>query len=148
VRILELVAFGDPAERLAGGERLTVAGIDVADLSLRHGDKRYLVDAILPAPEAPVYAAAQEIGLQTGLAAERDDPALRDGAPGRPQLFDDADAIVGNVTHPEQLADQQHAEDDTQDTDPNPARERHLGFRDQDRQCTHVNLQWARAFTL
>ncbi len=95
--ILEIVAGGDAAQCLAGGKRFAVAGIDVADLALRHRDERNFVQPIHPAPQADVKAAAQHVRLEAGFIAQRDQSALLDGAGARPELFDDADAIVGDV---------------------------------------------------
>ena len=55
------------------------------------------MDAVLPAPKAEVEAAAEQVGLEAGLAVERDDPALGDRPLGRPEFFDDAHAVVRNV---------------------------------------------------
>src|SRR5262249_42537388 len=62
-RVLEVVAGDHLAERLAGQKGLAVAGVDVADLTLRDGDEGHLVDAELPPPEAEVKAAAEDLGL-------------------------------------------------------------------------------------
>ena len=109
--LLEVVAVDDAAQRLAGRQRFAVAGVDVADLALRNGDQRHLVDAVLPAPQPEVQAAAQQVGLEAGLAVQGDDPAFRHRAAARPQLLDDADAVVGDVAHAQHHLDQ---EDDPQ----------------------------------
>ena len=76
-------------------QRLAVAGIQVADLPLRHGDQRHLVNAVLPAPPAEVQTAAEHVRLVTDLAIERKDAPLGQG--GREsQLLDDSYAVIGN----------------------------------------------------
>ena len=87
-----------------GSERLAVACIDIADLALRHGDQRQLVDPVLPSPEAEMHAAAEDLGLETRLALQRDDPAFGDRSLHRPELLDDPDPIVGDVAQAGQLA--------------------------------------------
>ena len=109
--VLEVVAGDDAAQGLAGRERLAVAGVDVADLALGNGHQRHLVDAVLPAPQAEVHAAAEHLGLEAGLAVEGDDPAFGDRSLRRPQLLDDADAVVGDVPQAGQLAESHHAHD-------------------------------------
>jgi hypothetical protein len=49
-------------------QRLAVAGIDVADLSLRNGDQRHGMHAVLPTPESKVDTAAEQVRLKAGLA--------------------------------------------------------------------------------
>ena len=109
--VLEVVAGNDAAQGLAGRQRLAVAGVDVADLALRHGHQRHLVDPVLPAPEAEVQAAAEHLGLEARLAVQGDDPALGDRTLDRPQLLDDADPVVGDVPQAGQLAEHDHAHD-------------------------------------
>src|SRR5262249_37302762 len=72
VGVLEVVARHDPAERLARLEHVAVAGVDIADLALGNGDERHSVDAVLPAPQAKVHAAAQDLVLKAGLTVHRD----------------------------------------------------------------------------
>src|SRR5439155_16758612 len=90
--VLKIVAGDGAAERQARRQRLAVAGIDVADLALRHGDQRANMNAVLPPPVAEVDAAAEQVGLIAGLAVEGKDVAFGHAAFGGPQLFDDADA--------------------------------------------------------
>ena len=63
--VLEVVARDHLAQRLAGRQGLAVAGIDVADLALRHRHQRDAVDPVLPPPEAEMQTAAQDLGLET-----------------------------------------------------------------------------------
>ena len=72
---------------------------------------------VLPAPVAEVHSAAQQVGLEAGLAVQGNDPAFADGAAERPQLLDDADGVVGNVPQREPEGEEQ-AEQEQQD---NPA---------------------------
>ncbi len=102
--VLEVVAGNDLAQRLARRQRLAVAGIDIADLALRHRDQGHLVDAVLPPPEAEMQPAAQHLRLKPGLAIEGDDPPLRDRTLQRPELLDDPDPVVGDVTQARKLA--------------------------------------------
>ena len=92
-------------QRLARLQRLAVTGIDVPDLPLRNHHQRQLVNPILPAPEERMDAAAQECRLVSGFAPERDEVPFRDRAASRPELLDDADAIVGNIANPQQDRD-------------------------------------------
>src|SRR5439155_23047292 len=92
-------------------QRLAVAGVDVGELPLRHGHQADLVDAVLPAPQPEVDAAAEQIHLVAGLAAQSDDAAFGDRAFGRPEVFDDADLVVGDDPQPAQLDEGQHAHD-------------------------------------
>src|SRR5205823_9645905 len=101
--ILEVVAVDHAAERLAGLQRLTVAGVHVADLALRHRDQRDLVDAVLPAPVTQVEAAAEQVGLQARLVVQGDDAAIGHRPLARPQLLNDADAVVGDVAQTQQF---------------------------------------------
>ena len=83
------------AERLHRRERQAVAREDVADLPLRDGDERQHVHAVLERHQE-VHAAAQDVGLEAGLAAQRDE-ARAHRAARAPPLLDDADAIVRDV---------------------------------------------------
>ena len=112
--ILEVVTVGDAAQRLAGGERFAVTGVNVADLALRHRDERDLVQAVHPAPQAQVETAAQHIGFETGFIAQRDQTALLDGPGARPELFDDADAVVGDVAQATELGNRHDGDHDAQ----------------------------------
>ena len=107
--VLEVVAGDDAAQRLARRQRLAVAGVDVADLALRNRHQRHLMDAVLPAPEAEMQAAAQQLGLEAGLAVQGDDAAFGHRALARPQLLDDADAVVGDVPQAHRFPQQQQA---------------------------------------
>ena len=60
-----------------------------------------LVDAVLPAPEEEVDAAAEEIGLVAGFIVDGDDATFGDGAVTGPEFFYDADHVVGDVAHAE-----------------------------------------------
>src|SRR5207302_1688609 len=79
-RILEVIAGRDSAQRLARLQRLAVARVDVSNLSLRDRHEWRLVNPILPAPEAKVHAAAQQIGLITRFAVERENAPFGDRA--------------------------------------------------------------------
>ena len=70
------------------------------------------MDAILPAPEAEVQAAAEQIGLVAGFAVEGDDAAFGHGAAARPEFLDDADLLVGDVAHRQPDEQQQNGRDD------------------------------------
>ena len=109
--VLEVVARNHPAERLAGRQRLAVAGIDVGDLALRHGHQPDLVDAELPPPQAEVDAAAEQVDLVAGLAVQGDDPAFGHRPLGRPEVLDDADLVIGDDAQPAQLDEGEHADD-------------------------------------
>ena len=65
------------------------------------GDQRELVDGILPAPEAEVESAAEDVGLVAGLAVQGDDRAFRQRPAAGPELFHDADAVVGDIARGE-----------------------------------------------
>ena len=80
--VLEVVCHRVGGKRLGRRQRLAVAGEEIADLALRDRDQRDLVDAVLERHEEMV-AAAQHVGLETGLAAEGDE-ALADRAAHRP----------------------------------------------------------------
>ncbi len=95
--VLEIIAWGNASQGLAGRQRLAVTGIDIADLALRNGHQRNLVNAVLPAPQPEVDAAAQQVGLVAGFAVQSDDVPLGHRAGARPELFDDAHLLVGNV---------------------------------------------------
>src|SRR5262249_4293494 len=99
VSVLKIIAENDPAERLAGRERLAVAGINVANLALRHRDQGHLVNPELPAPKPKMKTPAQQVRLVARLAVQGNDPAFRDRAPPRPEFFDDANPAVGDVAH-------------------------------------------------
>ena len=116
-RILEVVAGNHAAERLAGRQGLTVPGVNVTDLALRHRDQRHLVDPELPAPEAKMQAAAQEINLEARLSIDGDDPAFGNRTLDRPQLLDDADPVVGDVPQAGQLANHDQAHQKTHHPD-------------------------------
>ena len=96
--VLEIVAIDDFAQRLRRLKLLATAGEDIADAALLDGDKRELVDGILPAPEAEVDAAAEDVGLVAGLAVQGDHGPFLQRTAGGPELLHDADAVVGDVT--------------------------------------------------
>src|SRR4051794_33934490 len=50
--------------------------------------------AVLPPPEAEMNATAQEVGLKASLAIECEDRTFGHRAFERPELFDDADAVI------------------------------------------------------
>ena len=106
-RILEMVAARHTPERLAGLQRLTIAGVDVSDLPLRHRHQRRLVNAVLPPPESKVQSTAQQIDLISGLAVEREDAPVRDRALARPELFDHPHTIVGDVPRSDRRGNQE-----------------------------------------
>src|SRR5262249_35288981 len=95
--VLKVVARPDPAEGLSWGQGRAVAGVDVADLALRNRDQRRPVDAVLPAPQPEVEAAAQQVGLEAGFATQGDDPAFAHRPGSGPELLDHADLLVGDV---------------------------------------------------
>jgi len=82
-------------ERLGRPERLAVAGEDIADLALRNGHQRLAVDAVLERKEEMI-AAAQQSGLEAGLAVERDQ-AAGDRAVAAPQFLDGRDAAIADI---------------------------------------------------
>src|SRR5262249_17727186 len=108
--VLEVVASDRAAERLRGRERAAVTRVDVRDLALGHDHERHLVHAVLPREEEEVDAAAQHGGLEARLARERDQPAADEKAAERPELLDDANAVVRHVADAEQPQQQQNAE--------------------------------------
>ena len=93
--VAEVVRDGVRGQRLRGRQRPAVAREDVADLALGDRHQRHDVDAVLEREEH-VPAAAQHVGLEAGLALERDEAALHRPVPGD-QLLDDADPVVGDV---------------------------------------------------
>ena len=115
--VLEVVAGNDLAQRLARQQRLAVAGVDITDLALRHRDQRHLVDAVLPAPESEMQAAAQHLRLKPRLAIQRDDPPLGHRTLDRPELLDDPDPVVGDVAQAGQLAEHDDTHDQAHDPD-------------------------------
>ena len=119
-RVLEIVAAHDLAQRLARQQRLAVAGIDIADLALRHRDQRRFVNAVLPPPQAEMQPTTQDLGLKPCLAVQSDDSPFRHRPFHRPQLFDDADPVVGDITHTRKLGCNRH--DQKRGHDPEHAR--------------------------
>ena len=96
-RVLEVVAVDHPGQGLRGDQLVAAAGENVTDLPLFDGDQGQLVDRVLPAPEAEMEAAAEDVGLVARFAAEGDHRAFGQRAAARPQLLHDADAVVGDV---------------------------------------------------
>src|SRR5437762_2274151 len=93
-----MIALNDPAKRLRWRQWLAVFRINVSDPALGHGHQRQLVNAVLPREKPNLRAAAQQLGLEAGLAVKRDDATLFEGAFRRPQFFDNADTVVRDVT--------------------------------------------------
>ena len=115
--VLEVTARHDPPERLARRQRFAVASIHIAELALRHRNERRLVYDVLPPPVAEVDAAAQQFRLEAGLVRQRDDTAGIDRAAERPQLFDDAELVVRDVSQREPTEQQQTDDDPEEDRD-------------------------------
>jgi hypothetical protein len=113
--VLVVVAVHHPAERLPRTQRLSVAGINVADLALGNGDQRGRVNAVLPPPEPQVDAAAEQPALVTGLAVQGDDLSLGNGAGLRPELLDHPDFRVRDVSQPQKLLDRHNGQHDRAD---------------------------------
>src|SRR5262245_65440626 len=67
--------------------------------------------AVLPLPVAEVDATAEQVGLEAGLAFESQDVAFGHGALERPELFDDADAVVRDEPQREPGEDDQRPDD-------------------------------------
>jgi hypothetical protein len=109
--VLEVVALDVLAQRLAGRERLAVAGVDVSDLALRDSDEPGFVDRVLPAPIAEMHAAAKQRRLEAGLAIERDNLTSRDRALGRPELFNDSYRVVRDRAQANPYKEQNHKQD-------------------------------------
>ena len=85
--VLEVVALDDFAQGLRRFELFAAAGEDIADLALLDRDQGELVNGILPAPEAEVQAAAEDVGLVAGLAVQGDDRAFRQRTGGSTRVF-------------------------------------------------------------
>src|SRR5262249_35667138 len=102
--VLEVVAGDDAAEGLARLEHLAVAGVDRADLPLPDGDPGDFGNVMLPRPRRGGEAPAEDFAREAAPAVHRDDPAPAARAGRRPELLDDADAVVGDVAQPRQLA--------------------------------------------
>jgi hypothetical protein len=94
--ILKIIARDHAAKGLAGRQRLAVARINVTDFSLRDGHQRHLVNAVLPAPQPKVDAAAEQIGLVAGLTVQGNHGALRHQPAPRPKLFHDSHLLIGD----------------------------------------------------
>ena len=107
----EVTHRGVAGQRLAGRQVDAVAREDVADLALRHRHHRVDVDAELQRREE-VEAAAAQPGLEAGLAVQRQQAGL-DRAARAPELFHDADAVVGDVAHG--AGEAQHPADEKED---------------------------------
>ena len=123
----EPVAVHHRRERLHGGERNAVAGEDVPDLALRDGHERHDLHPVHERrPE--VHAAAQDVGLEAGLAVQGDDRVLQ-RAPGRPPFLDDPDLVVADHPYPDDLEQQPEDEDRDDDHDrdePEPNKTGHV----------------------
>ena len=118
--VLKVVARNNSAQRLARRQGLAVAGVNVADLALRHRDQGHLVDAELPPPEPEMQTTAQHLRLKPGLAIERDDPSFGDRSLHGPEFFDDPDPVVGDIAQTGQLAGGDHQDDDPDDPEQAP----------------------------
>ena len=66
-RILEGVALHHAAQGLRGGQRRSVAGVDVADLAFGDDHQRFDVDLELPREKAEMQTAAENVGLKSGF---------------------------------------------------------------------------------
>jgi hypothetical protein len=102
--VLEGVAIDMSCDDTAARERLAVAGLDAADLALRNGQELLPIDRELPRPEAHVESGRQRVRLESGLAIERDNPAVREPAILADQnefLSDDSHRVVGDDDHTE-----------------------------------------------
>ena len=95
--ILEVVRLVVPRQRLFGRERHAVARIDIADLALRDRHQSDLMHAKLERHEE-VKTAAHGVRLEACLAVQRDE-SFGDRAAKAPQLFQDAETVVGDVAN-------------------------------------------------
>ena len=95
--ILEILRGDVGAKALRCRQGLAIAGEDVTDLALGNGHQIGRMQPVLERQEK-LEAAAQDIRLVTGLAAQGDQ-AGHDRAFKTPEFFDDGDAVVGNVTN-------------------------------------------------
>ncbi len=93
----EVVHRGVVGQRLARGQVDAVTREHVADLALRDRHHRADVHAVLQRREE-VEAAATQLGLEAGLAVQREQAQLHRAA-AAPQLLDHPDAVVGDVAH-------------------------------------------------
>jgi hypothetical protein len=109
-RVLEvrLVLGVVGAEHLRRAKRRAVAREHIGDLALPDGHEIGFVNPVHEGKE-DVQAAAQHFRLVTGLAVQRDEPVV-DRTFRRPELFDDADLVVRDVTKNVGYA-QQHDDD-------------------------------------
>ena len=97
------------AEDVAVGHRLAVAGFDDRDLAVGHDEERPDLHFVLPRPVAELQTGRERVGLQAGLAFERDDLAGRQVAIATQEhelLGDQADAVVRNDDDAEQPRDE------------------------------------------
>jgi hypothetical protein len=86
-------------------KRLAVAGLDAADFTLRDRQELLPIDRELPRPQSHVKSGRESVRLESGLAVERDDPAVGEPAILADQdefLGDDADRVVGDDDHAQQ----------------------------------------------
>ena len=112
--VLEVVALDDFAQGLRRFEVFAAAGEDIADLALLDRDQGELVNGILPAPEAEVNSAAEDVGLIAGLAVQGDDRAFGERPAAGPEFLHDADAVVRDIARREPGGDEQYRQDHNQ----------------------------------
>ena len=76
---------------------MAVTGVNVADATFGDSDEWFFVDAVLSGEVEEVESAAKDVGLVACFAVDADDSAVFEGAVGGPELFNDADFVVGDV---------------------------------------------------
>src|SRR5262249_15152014 len=114
-RILEVIASDHLAQRLAGLQGLAVTGVNVTNLSLRHSHERNSVDSVLPAPVSKVKSTAEHFGLEARLATQCNDLPFGNRSLLRPELLDDPNPVVGDVSQAGQLTSDHDQGDRAQD---------------------------------
>jgi hypothetical protein len=117
-RVLEERRARALRESLGGRQGRAVTRVHVADASLGNDDERLAMDAVLPREVPEVQTAAQDLGLEAGLAGGGHDPAIEKRALSRPELLDDADARVGDVadaSEPREQRERRHGAEDPGD---------------------------------
>jgi hypothetical protein len=101
-RILKGVAIDMLRDDTAAREGLAVARFDASDSTLGNRQELLPVDRKLPRPQAHVKAWRQRVRLKSGLAVQRDNPAVREPAilAYQDEFFgDDPNRVVGDDDH-------------------------------------------------
>jgi hypothetical protein len=90
-RVLKGVAIDMSRDDAPARQRLAVAGLDAADFALRDGQELLPIDLELPRPQTHVKSGRERVRLESGLAVERDDPAV-----GKPAILAEQNEFLGD----------------------------------------------------